>query len=90
MSDKIFAHQDKLNKANYDNWAKEIGLNMPKFKKDLVDKDKIYDAMIDRDIKVGAENAKLEGTPWILVGGWLLDGPITVESIKKVIADKKL
>ncbi len=33
----------------------EIGLNMPKFKKDLVDKDKIYDAMIDRDIKVGAE-----------------------------------
>jgi protein-disulfide isomerase len=90
MTEKIFSHQDAMNKANYEKWAKEIGVDVAKLNKDLADKDKAYNDLIDRDIKLGAETAKLEGTPWILVGGWLLDGPITADNIKNIINNKKL
>jgi protein-disulfide isomerase len=90
MTDKIFVNQKELSQANYNKWAKEIGLDMAKFAKDLKDNDQKYNAAIDRDIKLGAETAKLEGTPWILVGGWLLQGDISAASIKKMIDEKKL
>lgn len=90
MSEKIFANQGEMNEKNYQKWAKEIGVDVAKLNKDLKDKDKAYNEMIDRDIKLGAESAKLEGTPWILVGGWLLEGEINPASIKKMIAEKKL
>lgn len=90
MSEKIFLNQSNLNQATYKKVAKEVGLDMAKFEKDLKDNDQKYNAIIDRDIKVGAETAKLQGTPWILVGGWLLQGDINAETIKKMIAEKKL
>jgi protein-disulfide isomerase len=90
MSDKIFSHQDSMNEKNYQKWAKEIGLNLDKFKKDLKDNDQKYNDLIDKDIKLGAETAKLEGTPWILVGGWLLEGDISAATINKMIEEKKL
>lgn len=89
MSEKIFANQKELSTANYEKWAKEVGLNVDQYKKTLVEKDKEFNEAIERDIKLGAEAAKLEGTPWILVGGWLLDD-ISAASIKKIIAEKKL
>lgn len=90
MAEKIFTHQDKMNEASYHKWAQEIGLDVAKFKKDLKDNDQKYNEIIDRDITVGAEKAKLEGTPWILVNGWLLEGEVSAATIKKMIADKKL
>lgn len=90
LADKIFANQNDMNEKNYEKWAKEIGLDVAKFNKDRKDNDQKYNAMIDADIKLGAENAKLEGTPWILVGGWLLDGDINAATVKKMIEEKKL
>lgn len=90
MSDKIFTNQSNLSSANYTKWAKEIGLDMNKFAKDLKDNDAKYEAIIKRDITLGAETAKLQGTPWILVGGWLLQGEPNAATIKKMIEEKKL
>lgn len=90
MTEKIFANQGEMNQKNYEKWAKEVGVDVARMNKDVKEKDKAYNDIIDRDIKLGAENAKLEGTPWILVGGWLLEGEISAANIKKVIADKKL
>lgn len=90
LADKIFTHQNDMSQKNYEKWAKEIGLNVDKFKKDLKDNDAKYNELIDKDIKLGAENAKLEGTPWILVGGWLLEGEINADTIRKMIEEKKL
>lgn len=90
MLDKLFVNQNSLSKANYDIWAKELGLDVGKMNKDLAEKDKAYNDLIDADIKLGAEVAKLEGTPWILVNGWLLDAKIGAESIKKIIKEKNL
>lgn len=90
MADKIFANQNDMNEKNYEKWAKELSLDVEKFKKDLKANDAKYNEIIDRDIKLGAENAKLEGTPWILLNGWLLEGEINAATINKMIEDKKL
>jgi protein-disulfide isomerase len=37
MHDKMFANQQQLSDANYEVWAKEIGLDVEKFKKDFAD-----------------------------------------------------
>ncbi len=92
MADKIFTNQKDLSDANYQKWAKEIGLDLAKFNSALKANGAKYDAQIDADIKLGAEAAKLRGTPWILVGGWLLpdDGGIDAPTIKKMIKEKNL
>jgi protein-disulfide isomerase len=90
MAEKIFANQNDLSDKNYQKWAKEIGLDMAKFNAALKTNDKKYDDMINADIKLGADAAQLRGTPWILVGGWLLDGDIDVPTIKKMIKEKNL
>lgn len=89
MVDKLFKNQEKFSDANFSLWAKEIGLNMPKFQKDLKDNDKKYDEIINEDIKLGAEKAQLRGTPWIVVDGWLLEGDITPATIESMLNKKK-
>lgn len=90
MSDKIFSHQNEMGEKSYEKWAKEIGLNMAKYKKDLKDNEQKYNELIDKDLKLGEKEAHLEGTPWILVGGWLLEGDINAATIKRMIEEKKL
>ena len=90
MAEKNFANQGDLNDKNYEKWAKEIGLDVAKFKTDLKNNDIKYDEKIDADVKLGSEKAQLRGTPWIMVGGWLLDGSLTPEGVKGVIAERKL
>lgn len=90
MSEKIFAHQDAMNAKNYELWAKELKLDMKKWQHDLKENDAKYNKTIDDDIKLGSEKAHLQGTPWILVNGWLLESELNAASIKKLIEDKKL
>lgn len=96
MSDLIFENQTKMREGSFEatktfeEWAKKIGLDVAKFKADLKEKEKAYNDIIDADITLGEKAAKLEGTPWILVNGWLLDGDISAATIKKMIIEKKL
>lgn len=90
MTDKIFSNQDSLSPASYEKWAKEVGADLSKFKADLLANDKKYDDIINADIKLGSEAAQLRGTPWILVGGWLLEGEPNAATINKMIEEKKL
>jgi protein-disulfide isomerase len=93
MVEVLFKNQKDLSDAKFAVWAKQIGLNVDKFKKDLKDNDKKYDELINEDIKTGAETAHLRGTPWILVDGWLLEGEINPTTIKNMLnrhkAEKK-
>lgn len=91
MAEKIFENQNELNEKSYQKWAKELGLNMAKYAQDLKDNDQKYNEMIDKDIKLGTGTAKLEGTPWILVSGWLFEGgEINPDNFKKLIKEKNL
>jgi protein-disulfide isomerase len=65
MHDKIFANQQQINDQNLEIWAKEIGLNIAKFKKDLADP--ALEAQIRSDIDEGTK-AGVRGTPSIYIG----------------------
>ena len=93
MHDKLFANQQKLERADLDGYAKEIGLDMGKFKADM-DGHK-YKDQIDADSKAGTA-AGASGTPTLFVNGRQIVGaqpfsafqPLIDEEIKK--ADKLL
>lgn len=89
MTEMLFKNQDKLSDENFVKWAKEINLDVAKFQKDLKDNDKKYDEMINEDIKIGAEQAKLQGTPWILIDGWVLTKGLSPADIKEEIKKRK-
>lgn len=91
MTEIIFANQKDLSPENIQVWAKKIGLNMEKFNSDLKTNDEKYEAQINEDIKLGAEEAHLKGTPWILIGGWLFEADkIDANSIKAFMKSKNL
>lgn len=97
MVEKIFAHQGDLAdkkteelKKKFDEWAKEIGVDVAKLNASLKANEKKYDEQINADIKLGADAAHLQGTPWILVGGWLLKGDINAATIKGMIKEHNL
>src|SRR4051812_8487644 len=93
MHDKLFANQQKLERADLDGYAKEIGLDMAKFKADM-DGHK-YKDQIDADSKHGTA-VGASGTPTLFVNGRQIVGaqpfsafqPMIDEEIKK--ADKLL
>jgi glutaredoxin len=93
MHDKLFANQQKLERADLDGYAKELGLDLAKFKADM-DGHK-YKDQIDADSKHGT-SVGASGTPTLFVNGRQIVGaqpfsafqPIIDEEIKK--ADKLL
>jgi protein-disulfide isomerase len=72
MSEKLYANQRALTAENFSVWAKEIGLDVARFEKDLKANDSKYEAAINEDIKLGQNTAKVRGILSIFVGGWEL------------------
>lgn len=65
MHDKIFANQQQINEQNLETWAKDIGLNMAKFKKDIADP--AIEAQVKADMEEGSK-AGVRGTPSLYIG----------------------
>jgi protein-disulfide isomerase len=96
MHDKIFANQQQINEQNLETWAKEIGLNIAKFKKDIADP--AIEAQIKADMEEGSK-AGVRGTPSLYIGTKQGDNYVidraqgrTVDSFKqaiKAILEKK-
>jgi 2-hydroxychromene-2-carboxylate isomerase len=72
MHDMLFEHQHELEDADFERYANALGLDMDKFKADIVSSD--VQARIDADRTEG-DKLKLEGTPTIYVDGRLLREP---------------
>jgi protein-disulfide isomerase len=89
MTQILFENQKDLSQKNFEKWAKDIGLDVNKFNRDLKENDKKYDEIINRDYALG-EKINLGGTPWILINGWRLDAEPNAENIKKLIQEKNL
>lgn len=89
MMEKVFANQQNLSDDNYKKWAKEIGLNVPKFEKDLKSNDGKYEEAIKADMDLGTNTAQVRGTPSIFVGGWELRER-SVQGIKNLLKEKNL
>jgi protein-disulfide isomerase len=82
MHDKLFENQQGLSAENYEKWAKEIGLDVEKFKKDQQDPAiaKQIDAEQAASNAVGAG-----GTPSFFINGKLIQGAQPVDAFKKAI-----
>lgn len=68
MVDIMFQNQRELNPTKYEEWAKTIGLNVKKFKKDLADKDAEYEKIIEQDTQLGRDS-DVRGTPTFFING---------------------
>jgi len=88
MTELLFKNQNSLSPENFKKWAKEIKLNVPKFEKDLKEKDKEYDEIINEDMKVGEQQAHLQGTPWVLVNGWVLSKGVSAAAVEELLNKK--
>jgi protein-disulfide isomerase len=63
---KLFANQNDLNDTKVEAIAREMGLDMEQFNKDL--KDPAISSLIDRDLNDG-RHANIPGTPAVFVNG---------------------
>jgi protein-disulfide isomerase len=87
MHDILFKNQQNLTAPDLEKYAKEIGLNMDKFKA-AIDSHK-FAAQIEADTKQGSELG-VSGTPAAFVNGQLISGAQPVEAFKKIVeADMK-
>ncbi|GMV38743.1 MAG: hypothetical protein AMXMBFR64_04590 [Myxococcales bacterium] len=84
MHDKLFANQKELGPEKYEEWARELGLDMEKWKAAMAD------PQLDDAIKAQTEQgtkAGVGGTPTVFINGRKFQPPsgYNVESFKAVI-----
>ena len=66
MHDYLFEHQKELDYTHLLEYAGKVGLDIERFKKDLVGH--VYASLIDESLKTGV-NSGVEGTPTFFVNG---------------------
>jgi protein-disulfide isomerase len=76
--DKLFANQQKLDRASLEGFAKELGLNLPSFKKALDSKE--FAATVDAEMKLGEEVA-VQGTPSMFLNGARIADPTNFDTL---------
>jgi protein-disulfide isomerase len=83
--DKAFKNQTQLSPDNYEKWAKEIGLDVSKFKSDLENPETKKRVMADATLgqKKGAN-----GTPTFFIDGRMIAGALPLESFKSMIDEE--
>ena len=80
--DKLFANQQQLNLDAYKRHARELGLDVARFEKDLADLE--LKKRVDAD-KAEAQSLGVTGTPGFFVNGRFLSGAKPFEEFAKAI-----
>ena len=86
MYDLLFANQKKLEQSDLENYASQIGLDLPKFKADM--ESDIVKKRIADDLKQG-ESANVKGTPHFFMNGTRISGAQPIEKFQEAL-DKEL
>jgi protein-disulfide isomerase len=82
MHDTIFKNQRDLSEATFERYAKELGLDVEKYKKDLASK--ALRTRIDGDL-AQAQSLGVSGTPAFFINGRYLSGAQPISSFKRLI-----
>ena len=82
MHDKLFEGQRLLSEAQYEVWAREIGLDVEQFKQDATSKE--VKARVDAD-SAEAQRLGVTGTPAFFINGRFLSGAQPFESFKRMV-----
>jgi len=83
MHDKLFSNQRALQPDNLKQYAKEIGLDVAKFERDM--KSPEVQKEIDEDVKL-AQQSQVSGTPTLFINGKRVTNR-TVEGMKQMVDD---
>ncbi len=86
MHDRIFANQREMSPEKYQEWAREMGLEMEQFNRDLASKD--VKSRLDADTQEAARVGN-RGTPGFFINGRILRGAKPFDAFK-VIIDEEL
>ena len=87
MHDKMFANQQALAAADLEKYAKEVGLNVAKFKKDM--DDPAMDKLIADDQAL-AGSVGANGTPTFFINGRELSGAQPLRRRSQTIIDEEI
>jgi protein-disulfide isomerase len=82
MHDALFAGQDKLTREDLIAKAKQLGLNVPRFTKDL-DSHR-FKSQVDADRQEG-NRLGVDGTPFFFINGHAISGALDLPEFKKLI-----
>ena len=85
MHDLIFANQREMSPEKYEQWAQEIGLDMEKFKQDIVAKS--VKSRLDADTREAARVGN-RGTPGFFINGRILRGAKPFDAFKTIIDEE--
>lgn len=81
MHDAMFAHHDDLNRDTFIKLAKDMGLDVARFEKDL-DSEETKRA-VEKDVEDG-DKAGVQGTPTIFINGQRYNGAISLQYLKPI------
>jgi len=82
LHDLMFANFRKISRDNILIWAKQIGLDMERFKNDLASSK--YETVIKKDVADG-EAVGVYGTPAFFINGKHYNGPVNMETLKPIL-----
>jgi protein-disulfide isomerase len=80
--DLLFGNQKELKREALEAHAQKLGLDMPKFKKALDDKQ--FAKMVDDDLKLG-ESVLVNSTPSMFINGIRVENPTDLDVVSKQI-----
>jgi protein-disulfide isomerase len=83
MYELLFKNFQRLSRANIMLWAKQLGLDVDKFQKDI-DARK-FKAVVDKDLADG-EAAGVYGTPAFYINGKQYNGEVSLAALKPILA----
>jgi protein-disulfide isomerase len=88
MHEVLFANQATLDASKLSQYAKQAGLDVARFEKDLAAKKAEYDKRIDAEFKLG-QSVDVRGTPTIYIGGKKVrPGVRSVEGMSAMIEEQ--
>jgi len=85
MHELMFANQAQLSEAKYEEWAKQAGLSLERWKSDKDSKE--VAALIEKDASYG-QQVGADGTPSFFINGKLISGAMPFDTFKAVIDDQ--
>ena len=85
MHELMFKNQTQLSEAKYEEWAREIGLDLARWKKDK-DSPEIA-AAVTADASYG-QQVGADGTPAFFINGRFVSGAMPFETFKPIIDDQ--
>lgn len=82
LHDKLFAHQDKLDRPALESYAREIGIDVADFAAAL-DQER-YKSVVQAELDLG-DQVNVDGTPTMFVNGRRVSDPTNVEHVSRAI-----